>query len=516
MRLPALLLSAACLGNLSHASTPTRPNILVVVADDWSFPHAGAYGTKWVHTPGFDRIAREGTLFAQAYTPVAKCSPSRACLITGRNPWQLDAGFQQRSYFPVKYVTYAEALEAHGYFTGYTGKGWGPGEAINATGGRRALLGRNFAQRTTQPPATGINRNDYAANFADFLAAAPAGQPWCFWLGANEPHRPYEYGSGTARGGKRLADIDRLPAYLPDEERIRQDYLDYAFEVEYFDLQLRRALEQLSTRGDLANTLVIVTSDNGMPFPRAKAESYELSNHVPLAIRWPDKTPKPGRLVRDYVSLIDIAPTILEAAGLDIAQTGMSPSPGRSLLPLLASDKVGHVDPTRDHVLIGRERNAPGRPLDQGYPTRGVVKDGWLFLFNAAPDRWPAGPSETVFRELDRGPTFDVLLERQVSAGHDRIWDLIFAKRGAFELYDLQTDPDCVSNLAGNPEHSRQLTAMRGLLTHALVLQEDPREKGDPDYFDRFPSAYAPYNGYYEAWQRDQAEKAKPKLSNPE
>ena len=104
-----------------------KPNILLAIADDWSWPHAGAYGCTWVKTPAFDRVAREGLLFARGYTPNAKCAPSRACLLTGRNSWQLEEAANHWCYFPEKFKSVFAALAEGGYITGHTAKGWGPG-----------------------------------------------------------------------------------------------------------------------------------------------------------------------------------------------------------------------------------------------------------------------------------------------------------------------------------------------------------------------------------------------------
>ncbi|MEO8350245.1 MAG: sulfatase-like hydrolase/transferase [Chthoniobacteraceae bacterium] len=184
------------------SSAAERPNILFAIADDWS-AHAGAYGTKWVRTPNFDRVARDGLLFTHAYTPNAKCAPSRACILTGRNSWQLEEAANHICYFPTKFKSWGEALAEHGYFVGYTAKGWGPGVANHSDGTPRQMTGRPFNRRQAPPPASGIGQNDYAGNFIDFLEAAPTDQPWCFWYGSIEPHRGYEFGSGVGKGGKK-------------------------------------------------------------------------------------------------------------------------------------------------------------------------------------------------------------------------------------------------------------------------------------------------------------------------
>ncbi|MFP6899368.1 MAG: sialate O-acetylesterase, partial [Opitutales bacterium] len=443
-----------------------RPNILFAIADDWSFGHAGAYGCKWVDTPSFDRVADEGILFTRAYTPNAKCAPCRAIVLTGRNFWQLEQAANHMNYFPAKFKGYVEGLADNGYFVGYTGKGWGPGIAKNAEGKGRQMTGQSFSKRKAKPPARGISGNDYAANFDDFLKTAPSDKPWAFWFGTTEPHRGYEYGIGVKRG-KKLSDIERVPAFWPDDEVIRNDMLDYAVEVEHYDKHLGRILEALE-KSDLAgNTLVVATSDHGMPFPRCKGQAYDYSNHVPLAIRWPSGIKGKRRVVDDYVSFADFAPTFLEAAGIDAKRAGMQPTTGRSLFDVFALPKSGRVILGRDHVLIGKERHDVGRPNNGGYPIRGIVKGDILYIRNFETDRWPGGNPETGYLNCDGSPTKTLLLEQR-RAGKPQHWQLNFGKRPADELYDLKTDPDCVDNLAGSKERSTLEKALRAQLFDEL------------------------------------------------
>ena len=135
---------------------------------------------------------------------------------------------------------------------------------------RRQLTGIHFNSRTTDPPAKGISKIDYYGNFEDFLNSRTDDKPFCFWYGSTEPHRNYEYGSGVSKGGKQTGDIVAVPAFWPDNEIIRNDMLDYAFEIEYFDNHLVKMLDLLEKKGELENTIVIVTADNGMPFPRVE------------------------------------------------------------------------------------------------------------------------------------------------------------------------------------------------------------------------------------------------------
>ncbi len=477
-----------------------RPNILFAIADDWSYGHAGAYGCGWTSTPAFDRVAREGILFTRAYTPNAKCAPSRACILTGRNSWQLEEAANHVCYFPPKFVSYPEALAAAGYFVGYTGKGWGPGIANDASGKRRAITGQAFQKQKATPPTNGISNNDYAANFGDFLDAAPKDTPWCFWYGTTEPHRGYEYGSGVKKAGKKIADIERVPAFWPDNETVRNDMLDYAVEVEHFDTHLSRILKRLEESGQLDNTLVVVTSDHGMPFPRGKGQAYDYSNHIPLAILWPKRVKQPGRTVSDYVSFIDLAPTFVEAAGVQWDDTKMQPSSGRSLFDLIESEKSGQVNPQRDHVLIGKERHDVGRPHDWGYPIRGIVKDDMLYIRNYETSRWPGGNPETGYLNCDGGPTKTLVLKSRIDENTKRYWDLSFGKRPSEELYNIKADPDCMNNLADDDAHAKLKAALETQMIAELKAQDDPRMYGKGDYFDKIPYVNAGSRNFYERY----------------
>ena len=473
------------------AAAGDRPNILFCISDDQSFPHAGAYGCTWVKTPAFDRVAREGLLFTRAYTPNAKCAPSRACILTGRNSWQLEAAANHAGYFPAKFKSFMEALGGHGYFTGFTGKGWSPGEPGKIDGKPRELTGPVFSRLKTEPPTPQIAPVDYAANFAEFLQKKPAGQPFCFWYGGHEPHRRYQPGSGAKLGGKSIAQIDRVPAFWPDNATVRNDMLDYAFEIEYFDQHLGRMLGELEKAGQLENTIVVVTADNGMPFPRAKGATYEWSNHLPLAIRWGRGIAKPGREVEDYVSFIDFAPTFFELAGVAAADAGMQPITGRSLLPILrdASPQRGRVQAGRDYLLIGQERHDVGRPDDVGYPVRGIFRDAFLYLRNFEPSRWPMCDPITGYLNTDGSPTKSLILaENRRGVNHWR-WELNFGRRPAEELYDLRADPDCMTNLASEPVQQARREAMQRQLFADLQSQQDPRMAGEGAVFDRYPHA---------------------------
>jgi len=498
--LPVLLYG--CKGKSDKSDTGPKPNILIVMGDDISFPHMGAYGTRWIKTPGFDRVASQGLLFGNAYTPNAKSSPSRACFLTGRNSWQLEEAANHVPYFPAKFTTFMEALGNNGYFTGYTAKGWAPGIALDSVGDPRQLTGKPFNDKKLDPPATGISRFDYAANFEDFLNTRKGDQPFCFWYGSMEPHRGYEYGSGVRKGGKKLADIPELFGFFPENELVRNDLLDYAFEIEHFDNHLVKMLESLEKRGELENTIIIVTADNGMPFPRVKGQAYEYSNHMPLAIMWGKGIKQPGRKIFDFISFIDFAPTLLELAGITPEEGKMQPMQGKSFSYLFRTGKAGFVDNTRDHILVGKERHDVGRPDDTGYPIRGIVKEGFLYLRNFKPGRWPAGNPETGYLNCDASPTKSLILNLHRTGISKNYWDLSFGFRISDELYDIGQDPACIKNLANDAGYRNLMQNLMNLMFDELRNQNDPRVTGNGDIFDDYPYADNSTKDFYNRYMK--------------
>ena len=500
------LIFTACtlLAGLLLASAPDslraddRPNILFIIFDDWNVNHAGAYGCKWIKTPNFDRVASEGVLFRNAFTSNPKCSPCRASILTGRNSWQTEEAVCHGGVFPTKFAVYPDLLEGAGYVIGLTGKGWGPGD-FKQSGRKRNPAGPSFDEYTQQPPAAGIGKNDYAKNFASFLERKVSDekaktQPFCFWMGFSEPHRAYELRSGV-RLGKKLEEI-QVPSYFPDTEVVRHDMADYAVEVEWADAQIGRALKVLDDSAFADNTLVIVTSDHGMPFPYVKGQIHEDGFHLPLAIRWP-KLIKPGRVVNDFINVRDFAPTYLELAGVEKHKQ----MTGVSLANILRSEKSGWIE-NRDVMLAGKERHDLGRPHDWGYPVRAIRTKEYLYVYNFHPERWPAGNPETDFGNCDPSPTKEVLKYLQ---GH--YYDLSFGKRQPEELYDLKLDPEGVNNLAGDLAHRPICNQLRERMMTMLKADEDPRALGNAAIFDTYKYVGSRKKAY-ETWLAEKMKSA--------
>jgi len=450
-----------------------RTNILFAIADDAS--HMSAYGHNFLKTPNFDRVANEGVRFTRAFTTNPKCAPSRASILTGRHTWQLEEACLHWNNFPKNWSVFPEALEDAGYHVGLTGKGWAPGD-WESFEWEHNPAGKEYSSIRLEPPeGTCINSCDYTANFVDFLEQKDDEQPFCFWYGCYEPHRPYTFGEGVA-AGKDISDAD-VPEYYPDNDEVRTDLMDYAREVEWFDMHLGNMLKILEERGELDNTLVVVTSDNGMPFPRVKGQMYDDDFKLPLAVRWGDGCIG-GRVVDDFVSFRDFAPTICKVAGIEVPES----MTGRDFMNVLKSREAGVVDSTRDHILMGRERHDMGREGDLGYPVRCLRNDQWLYVWNCAPDRWPSGNPETGYTDMDSSPTKEAILSAKEN-GDDKYWKLCMAKRPEHELFDIKNDPHCVNNLALQKENKEIVNTLHKQLLVELREQGDPR-LDNPDYFE--------------------------------
>jgi N-sulfoglucosamine sulfohydrolase len=469
-----------------------RPNILFAISDDQSYPHAGAYGYTAAQTPSFDRIASEGILFNNAFTAAPGCSPSRASILTGRHIWQIEDAGTHASEFPTKYVCYTDLLDSAGYHVGYTAKGWGPGN-WKISGRTRNPVGKEYSEIIDESVPQYIRNTDYAANFKAFLNDRKPGQPFCFWYGASEPHRRYKDGIGVENGFQ-LSEI-KVPPFLPDVDDVKSDIADYLYEINHFDVHLGRMIQMLEEIGELDNTIIVVTSDNGMPFPRAKANVYEYGIHMPMAVRWGEKV-NSGRVVDDLVSLTDLAPTFLELAGVQHPSevTGEYPMIGVSLKNILLTGGSGIIDPKREAVYSGRERHSSSRWNNLTYPQRAVRTHQYLYIKNFKPERWPAGAPEKLTEEGELAPGYhdiDNFTESYIYINRDlpevkKYFDWAVAKRPLEELYDIKSDPSCLKNLALDPEFEKVLIDHRNRLQSRLEQTKDPRVMGNGDIWEDY------------------------------
>jgi N-sulfoglucosamine sulfohydrolase len=491
-------LGASALAMTRCASEPPptaakRPNILFCISDDQSYPHAGAYGTDYINTPNFDRVASEGVLFHNTFVSTPSCCPSRGSVLTGQDFYRLREASMNHTVWPSSdgLPVYTDILGDAGYHVGYTGKGWGPGN-WQVSGRETSPTGPAYNDIQLEPPGKFVSPIDYASNFQAFLDKRPDDAPFVFWSGFIEPHRELDDGIGVANG-KRLADM-QVPGFYPDSPEIRGDIADYAFEIEYYDQHLGRMLKMLEAAGELDNTLVVVTSDNGMAFPRAKATVYDYGARMPLAIRWGDKV-QGGRTVRDFVSFTDFAPTFLEAAGVSKPPE----MTGQSLMEILESSASGQIDPTRDHAVFGIERHFPGsRPDGLGYPMRGIRTADHLYIRNLMPELnpvgdhpgpvWPDDDPTGGYGDTDGSPTKSYLWDHRND--QPEAFARAFGKRPAEELFAVNDDPYNLKNLANNAAMADTKAALAARLDQHLKTTGDPRATGNAAILDDIMKRY--------------------------
>lgn len=523
-RLSWLILLAVFHGLMTSASAADRPNILFCFADDWG-RYASAYAAletrpsanQVVRTPHIDRIAREGTLFRNAFVCAPSCTPCRSSLLSGRYFFNCGRGaILVGAQWDPAIPSFPLLLKDHGYHIGETWKVWSPGTPNDAPFGagkyayERGNLPNNFSENVTKMTGEGISLEaarekvyeQVRASFREFLSARKGQEPWLYWCGPTTVHRTWVKGSGKALWGIDPEQLHgKLPKFLPDVPEVREDFADYLGEAQAFDAYVGLLVEMLEKAGELENTVIVVSGDHGAPgFPGGKCNLYDFGTGVALAVRYPGQ--KPGRVVDDFVNLMDLAPTFLEIGGSPLP-AGMS---GRSLKGVLTSDKSGQVDPERTWVVTGRERHVEdARAGYVPYPQRALRTKDLLYIRNFAPDRWPMGdpgavadekapPQEELeqntriaFADMDAAPTKAWLVAHR----HDPEWkwhySYAFGKRPAEELYDCRTDPDQIKNLADDPAYAKQKAELSGKLMEVLKTAQDPRVTGDGQTFERPP-----------------------------
>ncbi len=518
-----MLLGTPFLYAESSEAKDERPNVLIAFADDWG-RYASAYAalqsgtpSDVVSTPNFDAIAKRGVLMTSAFVNAPSCTPCRSSFLSGQSFFRCDRGaILQGAIWDDSIPTFPLMLRDAGYHIGFTYKVWSPGKPADAPFGgkahayaKRGGQFNGFSQFVSRAEnieeAKEVLYQQVLGNFEDFLNARPDGQPFCYWFGPTNCHRTWIKGSGKTLWGIDPDSLKgKLPPFLPDVPEVREDFADYLGEVQAFDAGLGVLLKRLEESGELDNTIVIVSGDHGIPgFPRGKCNLYDFGVHVPLAIQWPKSVPG-GRVVTDFVSIPDLAPTILEAAGI----TPPSSMNAKSLLNVLQSSASGRVNADRNFVVAGRERHVAGVRKDYvPYPQRSLRTDGFLYIRNFEPDRWPMGeavghgrpdgewPDEKMlstqtyaaFGDMDASPTKAWVILNGENPQWAPYFRLAFDRRPGEELYDLKSDPNQVQNVADDPKYATVKEQLAQQLQSYLSTAQDPRVVETPPRFERPP-----------------------------
>ena len=501
-----------------------RPNVVIAFADDWG-RYASAYAllepggvNDIVQTPNFDRLARRGVLFTRAFVNSPSCTPCRSSLLSGQYFWRTGRGaILQGAIWDASIPSFPLLLQDSGYHLGHMSKVWSPGTpanapigamktAFNSAGSRFNNYSEQMSEANDPAVAKDEMLTEVRGNFHSFLEKRDASVPFCYWWGPTNTHRTWVRGSGAKLWQINPDDLKgKMSAHLPDVPEVREDVADYLGEVQAFDAGLGALLDELDKTGEERNTLIVVSGDHGIPgMPAGKCNLYDLGTRVSLAVSWPDHIPA-GRVIDDFVCLSDLAPTILEAAGLNIPGT----MTGRSLMNVLKSEESGQVDATRDFVVTGRERHVASARTDRlPYPQRAIRTADYLYIRNFQSERWPMGTAPgfgaegdvmpdaaaldastfAAFADMDASPTKTWLIQEGLkTSAYRSFFDAAFARRPEEELYDLKKDPDQVVNVASRAEYATSKTELAARLMSVLQETNDPRVAEGTSIFDEPP-----------------------------
>ncbi len=479
-----LLSSASSL--VATAAVATRPNVVVYITDDESWLERSAYGWSNLPTPHFDRVARDGVLFTHGYTSAPSCAPSRASLLTGRNFWELEQGAFIQAWLPARFPALPDLMEAGGYLAGYTGKGWGPGVIPPESGRTRNPAGEAYNRLKRKVRTDGISDIDYAANFEAFLATRQNRQPFWFWVGCSEPHTPCGKDNHQKLAAEHGIGLDqvKVPGFLPDTPGVRRSRANMLYEVCHADRDLGRILKILEDRGELANTLLIVTGDNGTQVLRSKTNVHDWGVRVPLAIMWPARA-KPGRRVDDFVNFADLAPTMLEAAGIPVPAS-MS---GRSIMNVLTSGAAGRVDPSRSWTTAGVEWHGEDKEISLAARMIRDARYQYIVNYSNSPRRTvnpeQQRPDAEYARTAETGNEIDLVTRHPNHPAVRPFTALFVDPRPREELYDCEADPWQLHNLAAAPELAAVKARLRAQLEAYQRQTKDPRITGEMATFEQ-------------------------------
>lgn len=462
-----------------EAEPPQPPNIVLIVFEDMS-PRIGAFGDPVAVTPVLDAFAEEAVRFPNTFTTAGVCAPSRAALMTGHHQIAIGAqhmrtrslpGFGSGSVIsydavvPGNVKAFPELLRGAGYFTTNNAK-------------TDYQFGTPF---TVWDIAEGFSLFGPSAPFAHWRARSPE-QPFFSMITLMQSHEGYIWPALPGRFGLmevmlgfrnwiELSDQEEhvspedvsVPPYLPDTPEVRQDIAQHYNNITFQEAALTRIMDELREDALLEETIIIVTTDHGDGLPRMKRSLYDSGIRVPMMIRFPGKAGA-GTSDERLVSFVDLAPTILSWAGI--------PAPDH--LPgqvIAAADGAPVSDRTYVYAAADRHDALPDR-------YRAIRDHRFKYIRNYQPDH-------AFFRPL---------AFRDVQAGMQSIWrayeagslspvqqSYFSAPRPEVELYDLQSDPHEINNLAGRGSHAADEHRLATELTDWLARTGDRGAEPEAD-----------------------------------
>ena len=439
------------------------PNIVFIIADDMAWDDSGAYGHPNIKTPNIDQLAKDGMRFDNAFLTASSCSPSRTSIITGLYPHNTDAE-QLHWPLPANKKTFVEELKASGYWTAQAGK-WHLGEAIKERFDLVMDVGTHgFQLSPTGEKTKQIGDGSGCENWVPVLQQRPKGQPFFLWFAAVDPHRPYS--EGILDNPHEQKDVI-LPPYFPDTEEVREDFVHYYNEITRLDNYVGKVIAELDHQGVADNTLILLISDNGRPFPRDKTTLYDGGIKTPWIVKWP-KVVQAGSSCQNLVSSVDIAPTFLKLAGLEVSPT----YEGVNFSALLTQPEKT----SREMIY------AEDHWHDYEDYARAIRTKKYKYIKNFYTDL-PNTPSADAFV----GGAFQSMLELKENTQLTEAQLACFiSPRPKEELYDIVEDPFELQNLAGDPKFENELIALRAEMKNIRKMTKDSLPAfRTPDEFDR-------------------------------
>jgi arylsulfatase A-like enzyme len=446
------------------ARADDRPNVVLFIADDVSCNDFGCYGNRSARTPSIDRLAATGIRFDRAYLTASSCSPSRSSIITGRYPHNNGKAAELHQPISSNLPWFPEILRRSGYYTALSGKHHMKSTAPVAGEPPRPDAFDHVDGGKTKGDSSG------SANWLGVTRQRPKDQPFLFWFASYDAHRGWDADQQWKEKDygpmHRPADA-RVPPFLSDDAKTRQDLASYANEVTRFDYRVGVVVDELRQQGVLENTLIFVLADNGRPFPRAKTRLHDSGMKTALVAHWPRRIRWTGTSDQ-LVSVIDLAPTVLSIAGCEIPET----MHGVSMEPLFNDDATS----IREYAFSEHnwhDYEAFGRSVRHG---------DHLLILNRRPSLAWQGPADSVrsdsHQQLQRLRDAGQLSKAQA--------DVFLSPRPTVELYDVKRDPHQLNNLSGDPLAAEVQKRLVGVLAEWMQATGDSvPDKLSPDTFDR-------------------------------
>ncbi len=419
-----------------------QPNIVIILADDATYRDLEVYGGQ-AKTPNMNALAKQGMKFNQCFQAAPMCSPTRHSLYTGYYPVKSGA-YPNHTYTNDDVTTLPQYLKPLGYRVALSGKTHiNPKETFT------------FEYSSAPSPDGGNKKGDidFAAIDRLFEESKRDGNPFCLVVASKEPHAPHNRGNPEDYPPESL----QLRNYWHDTPATRERYSKVLAEITVFDQQVGQCLKLLEKHGLSEDTMVVALSEQGSDFTRGKWSCYEDGVQSGCIIRWPGVVAE-GVESEALIEYVDFVPTILEVAGLETPEV----VDGRSFLSVLKGETDHHKDYTYSiHTTVGIIN------MLNPYGIRAVRSQQYRYIYNLTP--------EVQFRcALDRGDWFKEWEAAALAGNADAAYKTRLHKfRPREELYDITTDPDCLNNLAHEPEFSLVKTHLNAKLFAWMKDQGD-------------------------------------------